>query len=290
MEKAIEPETSLPDKLDAVVDFLSKIQLVVPLLLPPREHRHIRARIELATNRLKQRVQQLNSDPLCEGWDSGHEAAATMFGPQGVAKAHTFLQQFMDLLVRVGKKGPTESASMEIVKDKTFESTVQLPTFSNARQETLDRSDGFSHPPLQNDANERFQEYLHSIDLDDESTLDRMLEEERSPTADRDTSSVMAENDTSSVTVGRDSNSPTAEHDTSSVTAEYDSRSPTVSQLGERDVTKENERDAALARQYVKAVFDEYKATVEDVKNTADAVVILLHPRMAQRPWPGVED
>jgi hypothetical protein len=272
MENAIEPETSLPDKLDAVVDFLSKIQLVVPLLLPPREHRHIRARIELATNRLKQRVQQLNSDPLCEGWDSGHEAAATMFGPQGVAKAHTFLQQLMDLLVRVGKKGPTESASMEIVKDEIFESTVQLPTFSNARQETLDRSDDFSHPPLQNDANERFQEYLHSIDLDDESTLDRMLEEERSLTADRDTSSVTAENDTSSVTVGRDS------------------RSPTVSQLGERDVTKENERDAALARQYVKAVFDEYKATVEDVKNTADAVVILLHPRMAQRPWPGVED
>jgi hypothetical protein len=204
-----------------------------------------------------------------------------MFGPNGVAKAHTFLQQLMNLLVRVGRKGPIESASMEIVVDEIFESTVKLPTFSNARQETLDRSDDFAHPPLQYDANERLQEYLRSIDLDDDNPLDRMFKEEPSPTA---------EYDSSLVTVGHDSRSPTAEQDTSSVTAGYDSRSPTVSQLGERDVAKDNEKDAAIARRYVKTVFEEYKAVVEDIKNTVDGIFILLHPRLPQLPWPGVDN
>jgi hypothetical protein len=190
MENAITPEMSLPDRLDAVVDLMSKIQLLVPYFCGPRGQLCVWNMLQRANKKLKRKIREMNLDALYEGWDSGHDATTKVFVPSRVAKALASLQQLMDLLVRVGKKSPTQSARREVLQGEFLESTVELPTYSNARQATPDHSDyNPGHPPLQYDNDERFREHVRSIDFEDDSPLDHMFEEKSNSTAEQDTPS-----------------------------------------------------------------------------------------------------
>jgi hypothetical protein len=244
----IEPKMSLPGMIYAVLDFMNKLQLVVPFLYSEKSQQLMWKSLQAASDRLKHKIRELNNDARYAQWVSGHEAAR-IFGPSGVAKAHEFLQQVMDLLARVGKKDSTGSASMEL---EFFESTLEPPTYSDAGQAAPDRSDHTpGDPPLQFEDDGRFQEYLRSIDFDDDDPLDEMF----------------------------------GGHTTSS--GRRDSRSPVAFQ---QDMSTDDQKDAAIGRKYVRAVFKEYEALVQEIKDTIDAVIILLQPRLLQRQWPGEEN
>jgi hypothetical protein len=167
----IEPKMSLPGMIYAVLDFMNKLQLVAPFLYPEKSQQLMRKSLQAASDSLKYKIRELNDDARYTGWVSGHDAR--IFGPSGVAKAHEFLKQVVDLLARVGKKTSTGSASMEL---EFFESTLEPPTYSDARQAAPVRSDPApGDPSLQFEDDGRFREYLRLIDLDDDSTLDGMF-------------------------------------------------------------------------------------------------------------------
>jgi hypothetical protein len=250
---AIQPKTviktkmSLPAMIYAVLDFMNKLQLVVPFLYSEKSHQLMWKSLQAASDRLKHKILELNNDARYKGWVSGHEAAARIFGLNGVAKAHEFLQQVMELLAHVGKKGEPASMGLEF-----FESTLEPPTYSDAHQVAPDRSDPDpGDPPLQFVDDGRSREYLRSIDFDDDSPLDGTF----------------------------------GGHTTSST--RQDTLPPVAFQ---QDMSTDDQKDAAIGRRYVRAVFKEYEALVQEIKDTIDAVIILLQPRLLQRPWPGVEN
>jgi hypothetical protein len=133
-----------------------------------------------------------------------------------------------------------------------FESTIEPPTYSDAHQVAPDRSDPDpGDPPLQFVDDGRFREYLRSIDFDDDSPLDGTF----------------------------------GGHTTSST--RQDTLPPVAFQ---QDMSTDDQKDAAIGRRHVRAFFKEYEALVQEIKDTIDAVIILLQPRLLQRPWPGVEN
>jgi hypothetical protein len=98
---------------------------------------------------------------------------------------------------------------------------------------------------LQFEDDGRFREYLRLIYLDDDSTLDGMFKGQTTSSTRQDT------------------------------------LSPSAFQ---QDLSTDDQKDAAIGRRYIKAVFKEYEALVQEIKDTIDAVIILLQPRLLQRP------
>lgn len=228
--------------LYAVIKLIHKIRPTGPRSFKFEDFKDVCETLQISKDKLIDLIRDRRLHPGHERWEISQAAAVECFGKLSVRKAEKLLQQVMKDLARIGKQG-LAAPKNQIVDPYGFQSSLPPPPTVTIQAISDDSTSDL--PSLEYSDDERFRDYVSTIEFEDPSPADDHMFDESTPTI-----------------------------------AQEDLR-PIATRPGYRNVaTNAIDEDAAEAQRQEHAVFQEYMALVKRITDNIDAVAIHLEPRV----------